>query len=284
MSTRVQKISLAAVALVALATIALPTISYAKEDSTVIAIVNGDKIVKGDVLKVLKGMSVPEADTEKVFPVVVNQIINEKLIDKETAKAAIEKDPTFIARLAATKEQMIKTIYLERYLKDKVTESDIKSEYDKFKKANKGKEEVHARHILLKTEEEAKQAIKDLDGGAKFETLANERSDGPAAKNGGDLGYFAQGEVIPEFSNAAFQLKPGTYTKTPVKTPFGWHVVYVEDKRIRVIPELKDVENTIRGKLGQVAIENLVTDLRAKADIKQFDINGKPLENVTKKN
>lgn len=282
MSTCIKKASLAAAAIVAFSMMALPAVAQAK--STVVAIVDGDQILKEDVMKVLKGMSVPDADAERVFPVVVNQMINEKLIDKETAKAKIEKDPVFIERLAAAKEQLIKTIYLERYLKDKVTDKDIKSEYDKLKKENKGKEEVHARHILVKTEDEAKQIVKDLNNGAKFETLANERSEGPTAKNGGDLGYFAQGEVVPEFSNAAFQLKPGTYTKTPVKTQFGWHVIYVEDKRARVIPELKEVETTIRGKLGQAAVEKLVTGLRAKADIKQFDFDGKPLESATQKN
>ena len=155
---------------------------------------------------------------------------------------------------------------------------------ERFKKENKGKQEVHARHILLATEEEAKQAIKSLEGGAKFEDLAKERSSGPTAKNGGDVGYFAKGEIVTEFSDAAFKLKPGTYTKAPVKSQFGWHVIYVEDKRERAVPDIKDIEASIRNKLGQDAIESLVKSLRAKADIKRFGMDGKPVEEETKKN
>jgi peptidyl-prolyl cis-trans isomerase C len=265
----------------------LPVIAQAKETpagDTVVAIVNGTKIYKNDVMGAIKSLKVQPADTNKAFPVVVDQMINEKLIDTETAKAKIEADPAFQARLAAAKAQLIKTVYLERYLKDKITDQTIKAEYDKFKKANKGKEEVHARHILVPTEAEAKQVIKDLDAGANFETLAKERSSGPTAKNGGDVGYFAKGEIIPEFADAAFALKPGTYTKEPVHTQFGWHVIFVQDKRDRVVPDLKDVEVAIRTKLGQGAIENLVKGLRAKADIKHFDITGKPLDEATKKN
>jgi peptidyl-prolyl cis-trans isomerase C len=249
-----------------------------------VAVVNGNKILKNDVMGALKSLKVQPADTTKAFPVVVDQIINEKLIDIETAKAAIEKDPAFQARLAATKAQLIKTVYLEKYLKDKITTQTVKAEYDKFKKANKGKQEVHARHILVASEAEAKQVIKDLDAGAKFDVLAKERSSGPTAKNGGDVGYFAKGEIIPEFSDAAFKLKSGTYTKEPVKTQFGWHVIYVEDKRDRAVPDLKDVEVSIRTKLGQGAIETLVKGLRAKADIQHFTIDGKPVEEETKKN
>ncbi|MBI3440529.1 MAG: peptidylprolyl isomerase [Proteobacteria bacterium] len=288
MSTLVNKIGPVLMAAVAIAMVTMAGIAQAKEapssDSAVLAIVNGDKILKDDALNALKSMNVPAADTDKVLPVVVDQMINEKLINSEVAKAQIEKDPAFQARLALAKAQLVRTAYLEKYLKDKITDQAVKSEYEKLKKENKGKEEVHARHILVATEEEAKQIIKDLDAGARFETLAKERSSGPTAKNGGDVGYFAQGEIVPEFSNAAFQLKAGTYTKTPIKTQFGWHVIYVEDRRTRVVPDLKDVETSIRNKLGQEAVEKLVTGLRAKADIKRFGMDGKPVEEATKKN
>ena len=287
MSIQDKKNIFAVVVIVAMAMLALPALAKAKAtpaDNTVVAVVNGDKIFKKDVLGALKGLPVQEADTARVFPVIVDQMINEKLIEIETAKAEIEKDPLFLSRFAVMKAQLVKTVYLEKYLKDKITEKTVKAEYDKFKKENSGKQEVHARHILVATEEEAKQAIKDLDGGAKFDVLAKERSSGPTAGNGGDIGYFAKGEIIPEFSDAAFKLKPGAYTKEPVKSQFGWHVIYVEDKRNRVVPNLKEVEAAIRNKLGQGAIETLVKTLRAKADIKRFGMDGKPLDEAVKKN
>jgi len=288
MSIQMSKTSLAAMAIVALTSVVMPAAASAKAprvNDTVVAIVNGNKILKNDVMNALKTMTVSATDMERAFPVIVDQMINEKLIDVEMEKSDIEKDPLFQARVAAAKAQMVKTIYLEKYLKDKITEQTVRAEYDKFKKENKGKQEAHARHILVASEAEAIQVIKDLDGGAKFADLAKERSSGPTAKNGGDVGYFAQGEIIPEFSEAAFSLKQGTYTKAPVKSQFGWHVIYLEDKRDRVVPDLKDVEVSIRTKLGQEAVESLIKGLRAKADIKRFDMNGKPIDGeATKKN
>jgi len=147
-----KKAGFAAVAIMAMSMMALTAMAMAKvnpADEIVVATVNGDKIFKKDVLGAIKTLPVPSADTEKVFPVIVDQMINEKLIDGETAKAEIEKSAEFQARFAAMKAQLVKTVYLEKYLKDKITDKTVKAEYDKFKKENKGKEEVHARHILV---------------------------------------------------------------------------------------------------------------------------------------
>lgn len=274
MLKQVTKLGCAALALAVL----LSGVPAHAGDDTVVATVNGDKIVKGDVMKAMKNLKIKSEDTDKAFPVVVNQMINEKLINDEIAKSGIEKDTAFQQRLAAAKDQLIKTMFLEKYLKDKVSDDKVKDVYDKIKKDNKGKEEVHARHILVKTEDEAKAIIKQLDGGAKFADLAKSKSMGPAAKNGGDVGYFAKGEVLPEFADAAFALKPGSYTKTPVKTQFGWHVIYSEDKRARVIPEFKDVAPQLRAKVSQAAIEDMIRGLRAKAKVEQFTADGKPIE------
>jgi len=278
------KTGLTALAVVAMMIGAIP--AGAKETpanaSIVVAIVNGDKIFKKDVLGALRNMQVKPEDKEKAFPVVVDQMINEKLINAETSKAGIEKDPLFKKRLDVAKFQLIKTMYLENYLKDKINEKTVKAEYKKFKKAGKGKQEVHARHILVDTEAEARQVIKDLKAGSKFEDLAKERSSGPTAKSGGDVGFFAKGEIIPEFSSAAFSLKVGNYTKTPVKSQFGWHVIRVDAKRERAVPEMKAVEGMLRNEMGQKAVEKLVLDLRAKADIKRFDAEGKPVKEPVK--
>jgi peptidyl-prolyl cis-trans isomerase C len=274
-----KRITFAAMALAVMTMVAVPALAA---EEGLAATVNGDKILKKDVMGAMKAMSVKAEDTDKAFPVIVDQMINERLMDEATAGANIESSKEFQQRLETARVQLLKSMYLEKYLKDKITDKTIKAEYDKFKKENKGKQEVHARHILLSTEEEAKQAVKDLDNGAKFEDLAKERSSGPTAKSGGDVGYFAKGEIIPEFSDAAFKLKVGTYTKEPVKSQFGWHVIYVEDKRDRTVPAMKEVEAAIRNKLGQEAIEKLVKDLRAKAEIKRYGMDGKPMEETSK--
>lgn len=283
MLMQTRKTGLTALAIVAMVMIAIPAVALTKDKPTddgsvVVAIVNGDKILKEDVLGALKNLSVKPDDKEKAFPVVVDQMINEKLINTETSKSGIEKNPVFQQRLEMARFQLIKTMYLENYLKDKINDKTVKAEYEKFKKDGKGRMEVHARHILVETEAEARQVIKDLKAGSKFEDLAKERSSGPTAKSGGDIGFFAKGEIIPEFSNAAFSLKPGNYTKTPVKSQFGWHVIRVEAKRERAVPEMKEVEGMLRNEMGQKAVEKLVMDLRAKADIKRFDEKGKPVK------
>lgn len=271
------RLSLIAAAALATAFMAAPALATAASDDTVVAIVNGDKILKKDVMEAMKALPIQGADAEKIFPMVIDQIINEKLIDKQTVAANIAESEDFKKRLDIVKAQLMKQVYLENTLKDKISDKAVKAEYEKFKKENKGKKEIHARHILVPTEEEAKQAIKDLDAGAKFAELSSKRSSGPTAQNGGDLGYFVKEEMVPEFSDAAFALKKGEYSKTPVKTTFGWHVILVEDIRDRAVPEMKEVENAIRNKLGQDAMQKLVTDLRAKAEIQRFDMNGNPL-------
>jgi peptidyl-prolyl cis-trans isomerase C len=285
MLMRARKTSFTALAVAAMAILAVPTLAHAKaEDSGVAAVVNGDKILKSEVEGVMKQNNVKAEDQQKVYPVVVDKIIDQKLVDEAAAKSNVQKSPEFQQRLAQAKEQIVQQIYIENYLKDKVNDKAIKAEYEKIKKDNKGKEEVHVRHILVKTEAEAKQVVKDLDSGAKFEDLAKERSaDSASAKNGGDIGYFAKGEVFPEISDAAFNLKPHTYTETPVKSQLGWHVLYLEDKRERVVPELKEVEDRIRTNLAQEAVKQLLQNLTAKADIKRFDMNGKPITGEVQK-
>jgi peptidyl-prolyl cis-trans isomerase C len=279
MKTRQMKMHFGFLAIAVAVLFAVPQVSFAKgADDAVIATVNGDKIYKKDVSEVLKNIPEQAGDPKQIFPMVVEQIINEKLIDEASAAAKVEQNPEFQKQLDVLKSQLAKQFYVQEALKDKVSDKAIKAEYEKFKKENKGKEEMHARHILVPTEEEAKQVIKDLDAGAKFEDLAKQRSSGPTAQRGGDLGYFVKEEMIPEFSEAAFKLKPGTYTKTPVKTQFGWHVVKAEERRMRPVPEFKDIEAAIRNKLGQDALAALVEGLRAKADIKRFDESGKPVE------
>ncbi|TAL40272.1 MAG: peptidylprolyl isomerase [Alphaproteobacteria bacterium] len=279
MHQRYSATAVIAAAIVATALFAAPAVAAAAADETVIAIVNGDKIMKKDVMNAMKNLPVKGKETEKLFPLVVDEIINEKLIDEATTAAKINESDDFKKKLDALKANLAKQLYVEKVLKDKVSDAAVKAEYKKFKEENEGKQEVHARHLLVKTEEEAKQAIKDLDAGEKFDAVAKSRSsDAGSAANGGDLGWFAEEDMLPEFSKAAFKLKPGAYSKEPVQTKFGWHVIKVEQKRFREVPELAKVEPAIKQKLTQDAVRELILKLRSKAEIKMFDMNGKPLE------
>lgn len=276
MSTPTKFAAFAATAMLVSVLALSSTASFAAGD--VVATVNGDKILKADVTKILTEGKIPADKQAEVFPMAVNQIINEKLVDMAATSSKVAESADFKKRIDIIHAQLVKQIYLEDQIKDKISEKAIKAEYAKFKKENEGQMEIHARHILVPTEEEAKQVIKDLDSGAKFEDLAKKRSSGPTADGGGDLSWFIKTEMVKEFSDAAFEVKPGAYTKTPVKTQFGWHVINVLEKRERKIPELAAVEGPITQKLGQEAMAELINGLRAKADIALFDDKGNKIE------
>ena len=279
MSLRAPFAGFAAVALVALMAFTQPVQPAFADDDAIVAKVNGDPIYKKDVLNAVQQLQVAPGDVDKAFPMVLDQVINEKLLDDASSGMDLEQTADYKKRLEALKAQLQKQMYFEKILKGKVTDATVKAEYNKFKEANKGKIEVHARHILVPTKEEADKVIKDLDGGAKFEDLARERSSGPAAQKGGDLGGFMVKEefIDPAMGEAVIKLKPGTYSKTPVKSQFGWHVFKVDEKRERKVPELTgQVEMAIRNKQSQEALQEVVKGLRAKAKIEMMDDHGKP--------
>jgi len=246
---------------------AAPLPVFAQEDG-VAAIVNGDKILEKDLMKAIDTLGIKGKDVQQVKPEVLEQIINEKLIEDDVIKAKIAETEEYKKRMAVLEVQMQRQVYLEEKIKDKITDRLVKVEYDKFVKQNKGKTEIRARHILVPSETEALQVIKDLDGGADFTDLAKRRSSDPSAQRGGDLGYFLREEMVPEFSKEAFGLKVGSHSKKPVKTQFGFHVIKVEDKRDRAVPPLEQVAEPIRQKLGNEALKALLEDLRKKADVK----------------
>ncbi|MGB0672069.1 MAG: peptidylprolyl isomerase, partial [Rhodospirillales bacterium] len=134
----------------------------------------------------------------------------------------------------------------------------------------------HARHILLKTEEDAKAAIKKLDGGADFAALAKELSTGPSKDNGGDLGFFVKEQMVPEFAEATFAMKPGSYSKKPVQTQFGWHVIKVEEARKRTPPTLEEATPVIRQELSREVGLAYLEEVKKDAKIEKFNPDGSP--------
>ncbi|MEO0547813.1 MAG: peptidylprolyl isomerase, partial [Pseudomonadota bacterium] len=127
-----------------------------------------------------------------------------------------------------------------------VDEASMKARYDKEIGSATPEQEVSARHILVKTEEEAKSIIAELDGGADFVELAKTKSTGPSGPKGGELGFFGKGRMVPEFETAAFALEKGAYTKEPVKSQFGYHVIRVDDKRDKPLPSYEASKQQLR--------------------------------------
>ncbi|NTG42426.1 peptidylprolyl isomerase [Rhizobium rhizogenes] len=172
--------------------------------------------------------------------------IDVKLLAKDAAAEKLDQTPDFQSHMAYLRDRELHNAYFKAHVADGITDDEVKARYDKEVAALPKQEEVHARHILVKTEDEAKAIIKELDAGKDFATLAKEKSTDPNKADGGDLGYFAHGRMVKEFEDAAFALPVGSYTKTPVKSDFGWHVIKVEDKRVAPPPPFDQVKDQVR--------------------------------------
>ncbi len=176
----------------------------------------------------------------------LSAVIDVKLLSKTAEKEGLQDDAAFKQRLAYLTERELHNAFFKKHVVDAITKEEVKARYDKEIAAVPVQEEIKARHILVKTEEEAKEIIKELDAGKSFVELAKAKSSDPNKDDGGDLGYFTKGRMVPEFDAVAFTLEKGAYTKTPVKTQFGFHVILVEDKRPQAPPALEQVEPQVR--------------------------------------
>ncbi|WFS00343.1 peptidylprolyl isomerase [Rhizobium tumorigenes] len=172
--------------------------------------------------------------------------IDVKLLAKDALAEKLQDTPDFKTRMAYLQDRELHNAYFKKHVVDVVTDAEVKARYDKEVAALPKQEEVHARHILVKTEDEAKEVIKELDAGKDFAEVAKEKSTDPNKSDGGDLGYFQRGRMVKEFDDAAFSMPVGTYSKTPVKTDFGYHVIKVEDKRDAPPPPFDQVKDQVK--------------------------------------
>ncbi|MRJ02689.1 MAG: peptidylprolyl isomerase [Epsilonproteobacteria bacterium] len=223
----------------------------------VIAEVNGKKITTDDIAPILaqSGMrfeQLPPQIKEKV----VEQAIERELLKEKAIKSGIEHTKEFKEALQKLKGDLaLETWMRKQYEAITITDSEAKSYYNKHKEQFKQPEMVHARHILVKSESEAKEIIKELEKTPKsqlkekFIELAKTKSVGPSGKRGGDLGFFRRGQMVKPFSDAAFSLRPGQFTKEPVKTQFGYHVIYVEEKKPASTIPFEKVKERIKQQL-----------------------------------
>ena len=174
-------------------------------------------------------------------------ILEIRLLAAKAVAKGLDKDADFQRRMAFLQQRALHSELIDKDVGAKITDAEIRARYDKQMADTPPVNEVKARHILVKTKEEAAAIIKQLDGGADFVKLANENTNDPSGKTtGGDLGYFGPGQMVPEFEKAALALEVGAYTKEPVQTQFGWHVIKVEDKRAQQPPAFEQVKDQIR--------------------------------------
>lgn len=257
--------------------------AHADTDDPVVARVNGKDIHLSVVQDRFDGLKAAQPQMASVPLAVVYDQVLEGVVDAQVLsdagmKAGLDKDPEVQKDLANILKQLVGNAYVAKVVNQKVTDADIKKRYDELKANFKAEKEVHARHILVETEQLAKDLIARLKKGEDFAKLAAENTIDPSGKQtGGDLGFFQKDRMVPEFAEAAFAMKKGAISEKPVKTDFGWHVIKVEEIRDSEFPSMDQVKAQIKGMLSQRVIEQELADLKSAAKVEIFDMQGKPV-------
>lgn len=256
-----------------------PAPASAVQGDPVVAIVNGYKIHMSDIEADAQDapQQVQQLPPQQLYPILVNQEVDRHALLAAAQKEGLEKNPQVAKLMQDAANIKLENAYVQQQVAANVSDTAVQAEYNRDYAGKPGPAQVEARHILVQTQAQAQDIINQLNKGADFATLAQKDSIDPGAKNGGELGWFSQDEMVPAFANAAFALAPGQYTKTPVQTQFGWHVILCEGKRTAPTPALADVADQIKQNLENQAIEAALADARSKAKIQLFNGDGSPV-------
>jgi len=247
------------------------TTSLSQED--VVARVGGEEITKADLEFAQEelGSRFSSVSEENRSAAILAELIDIKLMANAAEANGVADDETFQRRLEFLRDQALRIVYFEQEILSKITDEEVQARYETEVAATEPEQEIRARHILLKTEEEAKAVIEELDAGADFAETAKEKSTGPTGSKGGDLGFFGKGQMVAEFYEASVALADGEYSKEPVKTQFGWHVIKREESRDRALPAFDQVKDQFRQIVLQEKYRELIDSVRADGGIEVLD-------------
>ncbi len=258
---------------------AAPGASAAPADP-VVAIVNGTPIHMSDVDDALSSLpdQARSLPPQTLLPMMIDQLVDRQALADEARKQGLQNDPSVHDAVVRATEQALQNALLRKDIAPTITDAAIHARYDQQYANKPGEPEVHARHILVATEDEAKQIIAQLQKGGDFTAIAKQHSTEPnAAQSGGDLGWFKKGDMLPAFSDAAFGLKPGQIDPVPVHTQYGWHVIQVMETRTAPPTTFDQAKDEIRQQLIQDGIQKAVLQARADAKIQRFNADGSPM-------
>jgi peptidyl-prolyl cis-trans isomerase C len=251
----------------------------APKDNPVVAKFDGVELRRSDVIKALEGLppQVQQLPVAQVYPLLLDRLVDSKLISSQARKDKLADDAEVKRRVADFEERVLGEVYLDRAVRAQIDDKAIQARYDEFLKTNPPQEEVRARHILVADEKKAVEIIDKLKKGGDFSALAKDNSQDGSARDGGDLGFFTKEMMVPEFSDAAFQMKKGEFTQTPVKSQFGWHVIKLEERRMAAPPSLDEMRADLTADMSQEKVTEVVAKLRGGVKVERFDLDGKPL-------
>ena len=264
--------------------IALAASPASAEEDPVVAAVNGVEIRLSQAQAAHKRL--PEqyqrVPFETIFPGLVDSLIDTRLAADNARREKLHETEKFKVQIAWITDQVLQRLMLSKTMEGTVTDAAVRARYEEEAKKLAATEQIKASHILLKTEEETKKVLALLDKGGDFAELAKKNSTGPSASDGGSLGFFGRGQMVPVFEKAAYALKAGTYTKKAVKTQFGWHVIKVDDRKRPDPPSFETMEPELRNALFQETGAALIMKLRKEAEISLFNLDGTPRKPASK--
>jgi len=232
--------------------------------------VNGEYISKAALETLKKDITARSRGQQQDIPQdkLIDELIKRELLIQDAKKKKLDQSAEVAAQLVEMKKALLTQVAVQDYMKSHpVSDADLKAEYDKQIGNKGGGTEFKARHILLKTEDEAKAVIAELDKGGDFAELAKTKSTGPSKTQGGDLGWFAAKQMVAPFSEAVAALENGAYTKTAVKTQFGWHVIIREDSRQQTPPPFEAVKTQLEPIVKRQKLTTYLDGLKSKAKI-----------------
>ncbi|MGO9701345.1 MAG: peptidylprolyl isomerase [Xanthobacteraceae bacterium] len=246
--------------------------SYAQDSDPLVARVNGVDIRQSDIAFAEEeiGGNIPNMPPAQKRDYLINYLVDVAVMSQAAEQQKLADRPEVKHRLTFDRNRLLMESMLQDAGRAALSDAAEHQVYDEAIKQAKSEEEVHARHILVPTEDEAKAILVQLKGGADFATLAKEKSKDPGAADGGDLGYFTKEQMVPEFATVAFKLDKGQLSD-PVKTQFGWHIIKVEDKRTKPTPTFDQVKGQIENFVAHRAQAQLVEKLRSAANVERLD-------------
>jgi len=247
------------------------SVPHAQDDPVVVR-VNGVDISESDIAYADEevGGTMPAMAPEQKREYLITYLTDVVLLAQAAKKQKLGDSPDVKRQIAFARNKVLMEALLQNAAKSAETDAEMHKVYDEAVKEMGTEQEVHARHILVDTEEEAKAIEAELKGGADFAEEAKKKSRDPGAANGGDLGYFTKDQMVPEFSEAAFKLDKGQISD-PIHTQFGWHIIIVEDKRVKPTPSFDEVKAQVQNYIAHRAQAQLVDSLRKTAQIERLD-------------
>jgi len=248
----------------------------AKEPSSIVAAkINNHVISAQDVLNAINTLpqNVKKRPLPEIYPRIVNELINQYLITKRAYEEKIDLDTNVINLIQKSKDQILAKYWLNNFVRNETREEKINQFYDNYLKSFSGFKEANASHILVKTREEAISIIEKLNKQSNFSELARIHSTGPSGKNGGELGWFAPGQMVKGFENATFALKKGETTQEPVETKFGFHIIKLNDIRDAKPKKLDEIRDNIIDQITKNSLANLEKKIRKNHEITIVDFD-----------